>query len=414
MVIVDAYSTGRLLTHELAGRGAHLIHVQSSPRIPEFYRRTFDPDGFALDLGHDPSFAALVRTLKELEIDAIAPGTETGVRSAEQLAVALGLAHNSQTAPESRWDKEAMAAALRDAGLGAPDGLRVGSEAQAVEWYRAGGGGRVVVKPAMSAGSDGVRLCHDERSVAEAVGAVLSSESNLLGRTNAEAVVQELLTGPEYYVNTISADGRHQILEAWRYHKKRVAGSPIYDYDVPVDLSSDIGRTLCDYVRRALTALGVHHGPAHAEVIITREGPKLIDIGARPAGCADFPAGIAPDRVGQVEATASWLMDPASVHDLSIPSAPCTGIELRRVAMINGRRAPMTSLAWVDVLRELPTAAMVCPRAAQGDLLEATRDLATSPGFLYLAGTGDEVERDYRRLRALEGRHLYTEQQTAG
>ncbi len=31
VVIVDAYSTGRLLTYELAGRGAHLIHVQ--PRL---------------------------------------------------------------------------------------------------------------------------------------------------------------------------------------------------------------------------------------------------------------------------------------------------------------------------------------------------------------------------------------------
>merc|ERR1712178_304479 len=41
---------------------------------------------------------------------------------------------------------------------------------------------------------------------------------------------------------------------------------------------------LIDYVWKALDALGIKHGPSHSEVIITTDGPCLVETGARMHG----------------------------------------------------------------------------------------------------------------------------------
>jgi D-3-phosphoglycerate dehydrogenase len=54
--------------------------------------------------------------------------------------------------------------------------------------------------------------------------------TNALGERNDDALVQELLDGTEYVVDTVSAGGRHRAVAFWRYHRPGPTGDcPFYD-----------------------------------------------------------------------------------------------------------------------------------------------------------------------------------------
>lgn len=106
----------------------------------------------------------------------------------------------------ARRDKYLMARTPEAAGLGAPRSTLAASPQEAAAWFRASELDEVVVKPVGSAGSGHVRICREEAETAAARALVLGA-ADLFGQPNRSAVVQGHLRGPEFYVNTVSADG---------------------------------------------------------------------------------------------------------------------------------------------------------------------------------------------------------------
>ena len=397
--IVDGYSTGRLLAERLRSRGVACIHVRTLRDLAPSLRRSYRPDAFARDLGYRPDLRSVALTLEQAGVERVVPGAEPGVEPADRLARALGLPPNGVGPPRVRRDKSLMAQALRRAGLAAPLGAVVRSPQQAVEWAAAGSHASVVVKPLDSAGSDHVFFCSSAGEIAAAVVGVLGART-LFGRPNRAALVQERLVGAEYYVNTVSADGLHRAVETWRYAKlPGPTGSPLYDYEEPVDHSSPETPELHDYVRRALTALGVRNGAAHSEVVRTERGFVLLETGARLCG-AFLPDAI-EGEVGfsQLGVLVETLLDPPSLAAFD-ESAWTWPRPFRNVFLIHRRAG---ELAVEDELRALPSFVAMSLAVAPGEEAPATTDLNTSPGFVYLASTSAAaLERDYRRLRAIE------------
>ena len=114
--------------------------------------------------------------------------------------------------------------------------------------------------------------------------AVLDSVT-IYGERNSAALVQTFLSGTEYVVDMVSLDGARYLCGVWRYVKRLLpSGRNIYDEDVLVPPESPVVSDLAAYIDGALTALGVRHGPTHAEVIVTPDGPTLVEVGARLAG----------------------------------------------------------------------------------------------------------------------------------
>jgi hypothetical protein len=58
----------------------------------------------------------------------------------------------------------------------------------------------------------------------------------------------------------------------------------VYERDILMDPDDDTVQELARYTRGVLDALGIHHGPAHAEIMMTADGPALVEIGARMNG----------------------------------------------------------------------------------------------------------------------------------
>ncbi|WP_414169774.1 ATP-grasp domain-containing protein [Streptoverticillium reticulum] len=411
-VIVDAFSTGRYLPAALARRGVGCTHVQSSEAVPGFYLRTFPSGAFAPEdaLVHRGDLDGLVAELARRGPAFVVAGAETGVDLADALAHRLGVPGNAVDAGRVRRDKYEMAMAVRGHGLRAPDTLRTHRFEAARAWAEAYDRWPLVVKPADSAGTDNVFFCSNTVEMCTAFSRILGS-SNLMGAANRTVVVQEFLAGTEYFANSVSVDGRHHIAEIWRYHKRPGrGGAAVYDYEEPLSDDDPAARLIRPYLLGVLDALGVRHGPAHSEIMLTGHGPVLVECGARLAGS------ILPDVVDRcfgtnhVDLTAEALSDPAGFRTWADRPAELK-THLRYVSLISPVSGRVTSLSGFGRIRELESFAGLQLGVGVGDVLAPTVDSATSPGVCYLLHDDPgQIEADYRALRAAELDGLYAVQ----
>ncbi|MFJ3182565.1 ATP-grasp domain-containing protein [Streptomyces sp. NPDC086796] len=407
IAIVDGYSTGAALAARLHHLGVPCSHIQSQPDNHDFLRRTFDPGHYTRDYGFIPDAAHLGDLLRRDGTTRIVAGSESGVTLAETLSHALGLPTNTPEQRAARRDKNLMAAVVTAAGLATPRTYLATTSAAAARWFTASGLPEAVVKPLDSAGSDGVRFCRTPADVSDATESVLNSRS-VFGHQNTAALVQERLIGTEFYINSVSFDGRHKVAETWRYTKQtRPGGGPIYDYEEPVPASTAEARLLREFTFAVLDALGIRNSAAHTEVMLTRHGPVLIETGARLGG-ATAPAVVERHcGMSQTALAAAALAIPSAFDAFDDRELTWSG-SLRNVEFINhhtGRadRGAMTRAA------TLPSAVKVCPAVEHGEPLQPTTDLLSTPGFLYLAADSTEqVNRDYALLRQWERQGLHT------
>ena len=82
----------------------------------------------------------------------------------------------------------------------------------------------VVLKPTDSAGSDGVKLCHNFEEAKAHFDHLLVVEA-VNGGYNTEVLCQEFLRGKEYVVDTVSRDGEHKCMQVWVYDKRPANGA---------------------------------------------------------------------------------------------------------------------------------------------------------------------------------------------
>lgn len=408
IAIVDGYSTGRILAANLRDHGARCAHVRSHAEVSAYFRKGFRSEDYDLDLGYLPDPEVVAGRLSRWGADRVVAGTESGVILADTLNHLLGTPGNRIATVHARRDKALMVEVVRAAGLDVPHGRIFTDAAEATEWYRHSRMADVVVKPVASAGTDNVRFCQDARVVQTACEAVLKSV-NLYGEPNRRVLVQERLRGTEYYVNTVSQGGAHRVAEIWRYTKRgSPAGMPTYDYEEPVDSRAPIGVRLREFTFRVLDALGICSSAAHTEVMLTDRGPVLVECGARLGG-ATMPGVVEKySGISQTSLFAKVLLDPARIDQFADDRVEWAA-KVRNVSFINRIPGTVRSLDWVQQVQSLPSTVAVGCAVEVGNRLDVTGDLLSSPGYAYLAAADRAgLERDYRRLRAMEWAGLYT------
>jgi biotin carboxylase len=407
IAIVDAFSTGSGLSRMLAERGVELIHIASSPTVMEYFRRTYRHGDFAEDLGYPEDDNTLLDLLRARGVHRVVAGTESGVILADSLAARLGCPANSPDLVRARRDKLLMARAVAATGLSTPHSQVFTSVRDTVEWYETAPYDQVVVKPVDSAGTDNVWFCDDKAAVRDACARVLATH-NLYGVDNRRVLVQERLSGTEVYVNTVSHDGLHRVAEMWRYTKRpSPAGTPIYDYEEPIQAGTPESDEIRGFVFAVLDALGIRSSAAHTELMLTDRGPVLIEAGARLGG-ATLPDVVQKlSGVSQTGLLVSTLLDPAHLAAFD-DRAVRWRTAVRNVSLINAAEVVVRSDDVASRLARLPTCTAVAAAPIEGAILPRTVDLLTSPGYLYLSSEDPaEVERDYRTLREWEQRGLY-------
>lgn len=136
----------------------------------------------------------------------------------------------------------------------------------------------LITKPTDNSGSRGVMLVHNERELAEALS--YSSENGRSG----DVIMEEYMQGPEVSVEVMVSHGVPRVLQIT---DKLTTGAPHFvemGHSQPSRLPEDAQTAIRDLASRAALSVGIQNGPAHVEIILTKNGPKTVELGARMGG----------------------------------------------------------------------------------------------------------------------------------
>ncbi|AOW53073.1 TPA: ATP-grasp domain-containing protein [Legionella pneumophila subsp. pneumophila] len=400
VVIVDPLSSGIELAPAFKARGIPAIAVMLKPLDWIGFGANMQTSDFIEVIPDQPN---LVEVLAKYDPIAIIPGTEEGVPLAEALAINLTPQFaNDPEKSQNRLHKAMMQKALQEAGIPALKTLNTASENEVEAWIRTNGliDSPLIIKPPVSAGSDKVFHIPARGEWKKAFNRVLSEPSKITGKVNATVVVQEQAIGTEFAVGTVSANGKHYLAHLIQYNKTSFNDrKTVYDYVEFVPYSKERYGELFDYTQKALDALGIRWGAAHNEIMLTKDGPRLIETGARM--CGGPVIGFAREATGssQADKLVEIYVDGGVSAEEYVFKKTVVPVFLKSPA-----KGKISNVEAFADLSKLPTFLNEHIWFKNGDLVPQTVDYLTSIGIIGLAGDRDSILLDYEKIRNMESK----------
>ena len=179
-------------------------------------------------------------------------------------------------------NKAEMRIALRKNNVPIPMFFRVKTKEefnQAVQAIK-NSGYRCIVKPADNSGSRGIDLLDNYELETMNRAYEYGKHSSRSG----DLMVEEFMEGPEVSVETLSISGRCHVIQIT---DKLTTGAPYFvemGHSQPSQLSEEIKKQICKIAIDANRAIGIKDGPSHTEIKVTKDGPKIVELGARLGG----------------------------------------------------------------------------------------------------------------------------------
>jgi biotin carboxylase len=231
-------------------------------------------------------------------LDAVLAVDDQGLMVAAAASERLGMAHNPPEAAAATRDKAALRALLAASSVPQPD-YRVVSPGHQVAEAATEIGYPCVVKPVSRSGSQGVIRIDD---AAQAVRAETRVRS-IVGPSE-PLLVERFVPGAEVAVEGLLEGGSLEVLAV--FDKPDPLDGPFFEetiYVTPSRLPAPILAAVETIVASATAALGLKHGPVHAELRIGPLGqPTVLEVAARSIGglCARalrFGAGVSLEEL---------------------------------------------------------------------------------------------------------------------
>jgi hypothetical protein len=216
-------------------------------------------------------------------------------------------------------------------------------------------------------------------------------------------LVESYIDGVELALEGLVREGVLEVIAL--FDKPDPLTGPFFEetiYVTPSRLDDATQRTVVDAVREAVSALGLRHGPVHAEVRLAGDVPVVIEVAARSIGglCSEVIRVVCDDAPGEVRSLENIILrdacglplgsmhmvdSAAGVFMLPIPTAGILG-------RVDGVDRAESVEAITGVAISIPVGATVRP------LPEGDRYL----GFIFARGeTPQGVESSLRRAQAL-------------
>ncbi len=179
---------------------------------------------------------------------------------------------------------------LRDAGLPVPSFIKVRISDDAHQLARLVSF-PLVVKPLTLSGSRGVMRADNPAEMVAAfyrLRALLQSPDIRADRDDFEdfALVEGFIEGREFALEGVMNHGTLHVLAI--FDKPDRLDGPFFEetiYVTPSAAAPDVQRAITDAVRYAAQALGLYHGPVHAECRVRQSGEVFVlEVAARPIG----------------------------------------------------------------------------------------------------------------------------------
>jgi biotin carboxylase len=233
----------------------------------------------------DEATALLVDFAHRQPVQAILAVDDSATIIAALASEALGLAFNSSQAALAARNKYTMRQLLSAAGVPCPkfslfemsdDPAQVATQ---VDYP-------CVVKPLLLSGSRGVIRADNPAEFAAAfrrLGRLLNSMRRAPGST--QILVENFIPGFEVALEGLLDQGRLHVLAL--FDKPDPLDGPFFEetiYVTPSRLPQATQSAIADYAAQAALALGLRHGPIHAELRVNEVGPWLVEVAGRSIG----------------------------------------------------------------------------------------------------------------------------------
>ena len=344
--------TGQLAVERLLTAGHHVTFLTRTPAKYAFLSSR-DPllDVHEIDTNDVDTVVRAIRDLQaQRAVDALLTFSDFYVVVVAEAAARIGLRYLSPEPARICREKPRTRCALKKAGLLTPEFWLLSSEsdaravAQIVSYP-------CVVKPPSDSSSHGVRLVESADELIAHYRVLASWKENVRGqRLHGEVLVESLLDGPEFSVETITlGPGETRVIGITAKHLSAPPHFVEMGHDFPGAVPPSIANELVKTVVAALAAVAFDFGPAHTEIRWTSRGPVIVEINPRLAG------GMIPELVAHatgIDLLGAWLdlvvgapidlkprrADVASIRFLTAPTAGT----LRRVHVVYEARRPAT------------------------------------------------------------------------
>ncbi len=221
---------------------------------------------------------AVVEAAKRHDIcGVVTVASDMPMRSVAAVAKELGLIGVSEETAIKATNKADMRLAFSENGVASPFSKKVSSREEFDEVAK-GFEGKFIIKPADNSGSRGIFLVENIEDAAAAY------EYSRKFSRGGDVVVEEFMQGPEVSVELLAANGEYYVLQVT---DKLTTGAPHFveiGHSQPSSLPKDDIEKIKNLAIDAAKAVGIENGPGHAEIILTKDGPKMVEIGARMGG----------------------------------------------------------------------------------------------------------------------------------
>jgi len=238
----------------------------------------------------DASVDAIVAAAAARRLDGVIGVGDRPTVIAARVAERLGLPWHPAEAAAVARNKQLTRERLRDAGLPVPWFCAVSLSDQSPIPNPQSLFYPCVVKPAALSGSRGVMRANDEREFAAAFArlrTLLASPDVLAERNDANdvALIEGFIPGREYALEGLMDHGDLHVLAI--FDKPDPLDGPFFEetiYLTPAAAPEAEQRAIADAVVRAVHAIGLRHGPVHAECRVNAHGVFVLEVAARPIG----------------------------------------------------------------------------------------------------------------------------------
>lgn len=241
----------------------------------------FKVEGIKKEVISTIDIPAVIEAAKRHKIDGIMTlATDLPMRSVAAVAKELGLIGISEDTALKATNKAVMRQALKEYGVPVPEFYRVSNRKkfeEVAEKFKA----PFMVKPTDNSGSRGVVLVEDPTDRKAALDAYYYSSRR---SHSGVVVVEEYMKGPEVSVETLTVDGEFHLIQIT---DKLTTGAPHFvelGHSQPTKLPPETVKRIYEVTKAANEAIGITFGPSHTEIIVTDEGPKIVELGARLGG----------------------------------------------------------------------------------------------------------------------------------
>jgi biotin carboxylase len=223
----------------------------------------------------------VVAAAKQYGIDGVVTiGTDMPVRTMAAIASELNIVGNSMETAIKATNKAEMRGCLKQHNVPIPFFYKANSYEDYISATRHFKS-RCIVKPVDNSGSRGVFLVKD---VSDNEAVKYAFEYSKKYSRCGDILVEDYMSGHEFSVESLSVDGDVFVIAVT---DKLTNGAPRFvelGHSQPTRLPGEVRKQVESVTIAAVKALGIKNGPSHTEVMVTSEGPKIVELGARPAG----------------------------------------------------------------------------------------------------------------------------------